>query len=88
MDVVLGLEEDHQPSWSDVDYIYNPINYHQYWMMVIDINQCQILVYDSYLSYILCNLSKFLTPTCHTILPLVEICSIGIRSLSSLLDHG
>lgn len=77
-EIMLGLEPNHQLGWVDVDYVYNAINVHEHWILVvIDINRGQILLYDSRPSYILMSdIALILLPPTYTLLSLAYFCKI------------
>ena len=79
MDFVLGLESEHQPGWSEVDFVYSSFNYKQHWILVaIDVNLGHILLYDSLLSYVSSrDLVQFFSPLRYTLPSRCEFCNLN-----------
>lgn len=72
-----------QSGWSEVDFVYDPLNYKQHWiMLVIDVNVSRILLYDLLPSYITSrDLIQFLLPLCYTLHSLVDFCNLQASKL-------
>jgi len=48
-----GLNEDYKPVWSEVDFVFGPININEHWLMAaIDLQEFTIFVFDSMPDYI------------------------------------
>lgn len=48
LNIMLGLEPNHQSGWANVDYVYSAINIRKHWILVaIDVNKGHILLFDS-----------------------------------------
>ncbi|XP_038876530.1 uncharacterized protein LOC120068961 [Benincasa hispida] len=53
IDYVLGQYEEYKPAWTDVDFIFGPINIKQYWLMLAtDLERYTIFVFNSMSNYI------------------------------------
>ena len=47
------LNEDYKPAWSEVDFVFGPININEHWLMAaIDLWKSTIFVFNSMLDYI------------------------------------
>ncbi|XP_038874932.1 uncharacterized protein LOC120067442 [Benincasa hispida] len=48
-----GNVAEYKPTWTDVDFVFRPINIKQHWLMLaIDLERCTIFVFDSMPNYI------------------------------------
>jgi len=53
MEFAHGLNEEYKPAWSEVDYVFGPININEHWLMAaIDLRESTIFVFDSMPDYI------------------------------------
>ena len=48
-----GLNKDYKPAWSEVDFVFGPININEHWLMAgINLRESTIFVFNSMPDYI------------------------------------